>query len=167
MGALPTLEEIRSARGWKRECPGYFPKRAHETLVNGYAGEAWLTGRSEAIHPLDVVLAVEAAGIRHRYIGPRRPQQNGEVERSHWTDQEEFWGRHRFTGFDEAATAVRVWERTCNFDRFSLALQGARQPRDSPAFCRVIAPVLPTAIQTAGERSILTRPNTLRLAAST
>ena len=36
--------------------------------------------------PLDFVLAVEAAGIRHRYIRPRRPQQNGKVERSHRID---------------------------------------------------------------------------------
>ena len=43
------------------------------------------------------VLGVEAAGIRHRYIRPRRPQQNAKVERSHRIDQEEFWGRHRFS----------------------------------------------------------------------
>lgn len=70
------------------------------------------------------MLAVEAAGIWHRYIRPRRPQQNGKVERSHRIDQEEFWGRRRFTHFDEAATALRVWERTYNYERFSLALQG-------------------------------------------
>jgi len=39
--------------------------------------------------PLEFVLAVQAAGIRHRYIRPRRPQQNGKVERSHRIDQEE------------------------------------------------------------------------------
>jgi transposase InsO family protein len=33
--------------------------------------------------PLEFALALEAAGIRHRYIRPRRPQQNGKVERSH------------------------------------------------------------------------------------
>ena len=44
--------------------------------------------------PLAFKLAVEAAGIRHRYIKPRRPQQNGKVERSHRIDDEEFWSRH-------------------------------------------------------------------------
>jgi len=88
--------------------------------------------------PLDFVLAVEAAGIRHRYIRPRRPQQNGKVERSHRIDQEEFWGRHRFTDFDEAATALRAWERTYNYERFSLALQG-RTPAEK------LAGVLPSA----------------------
>src|SRR5215475_2825106 len=70
------------------------------------------------------VLGVEAAGIRHRYIRPRRPQQNGKVERSHRIDQEEFWGRHRFPDFEAAAGALRIWETTYNYQRFSLALQG-------------------------------------------
>ena len=34
------------------------------------------------------VLGVDAAKIRHRHIRPRRPQQNGKVERSHRIDQE-------------------------------------------------------------------------------
>jgi len=51
---------------------------------------------------LDFVLALEQAGIRHRYIQPRRPQQNGKVERSHRIDNEEFWGRQSFLDFDAA-----------------------------------------------------------------
>ena len=34
---------------------------------------------------------VEDQGIRHAYIKPRSPQLNGKVERSHRTDQEEFY----------------------------------------------------------------------------
>src|SRR5947207_7423197 len=64
------------------------------------------------------VLAVEAAGIRHRYIRPRRPQQNGKVERSHRIDQEEFWGRQRFQDFEAAAAALRGWEDRYNYKRF-------------------------------------------------
>jgi transposase InsO family protein len=82
--------------------------------------------------PLDFVLAVRALGIQHRYIRPRHPQQNGKVERSHRIDQEEFWGRRRFADFDDAATALRAWERTYNYDRFSLALQG-RTPAEKLA----------------------------------
>jgi transposase InsO family protein len=78
------------------------------------------------------VLAVEAAGIRHRYIRPRRPQQNGKVERSHRIDQEEFWGRQRFADFDEAAVALRGWEQRYNHERFSLALAG-RTPAEKLA----------------------------------
>jgi transposase InsO family protein len=74
--------------------------------------------------PLAFALAVQAAGIKHRYIRPRRPQQNGKVERSHRIDHEEFWSRQRFTDFDTAASALQTWEATYNYDRFSLALKG-------------------------------------------
>ena len=44
-------------------------------------------------------LAAQEAGIRHRYIRPRRPQQNGKVERSHRIDHEEFWSKQSFDSF--------------------------------------------------------------------
>jgi transposase InsO family protein len=59
---------------------------------------------------------VQALGIQHRYIKPRRPQQNGKVERSHRIDQEEFWGRHRFADFDAAAVGLRAWETRYNHE---------------------------------------------------
>ena len=40
--------------------------------------------------PFAFALTVMQAGITHRYIRPRRPQQNGKVERSHRIDAEEF-----------------------------------------------------------------------------
>jgi transposase len=58
----------------------------------------------------EFALAVEAAGMRHRYLRPRRPQQNGKVERSHRIHHEEFWSRHRFPDFETAGTALRGWE---------------------------------------------------------
>jgi transposase InsO family protein len=82
--------------------------------------------------PFAFALAVQALGIRHRYIKPRRPQQNGKVERSHRIDQEEFWGRHRFEDFDAAAVGLRAWETHYNHERFSLALQG-RTPAEKLA----------------------------------
>jgi transposase InsO family protein len=72
----------------------------------------------------EFALAVEAAGIRHRYIRPRRPQQNGKVERSHRIDHEEFWSRHRFPDFETAETALRWWETHYNCHRLSIALNG-------------------------------------------
>lgn len=47
-------------------------------------------------------LSVQEAGIEHRYIRPRRPQQNGKVERSHRIDHEEFWSRQEFATALEA-----------------------------------------------------------------
>jgi len=89
--------------------------------------------------PLEFALAVEAAGIQHRYIRPRRPQQNGKVERSHRIDQEEFWFRQRFTEFEEAATALPTWEHHYNYERFSLAIQG-RTPAEKLAGFPVATP---------------------------
>ena len=74
--------------------------------------------------PLDFALRVQAAGIRHRYITPRRPEQNGKVERSHRIDDEEFWHRHSFASFDAAALALEAWEHRYNHERFSMALRG-------------------------------------------
>ena len=81
-------------------------------------------------------MGVEAAGIRHRYIRPRRPQQNGKVERSHRIDQEEFWGRQRFQDFDAAAArSPPRLETRYNYERFPLALQG-RIPAEKLAALR-------------------------------
>ena len=82
--------------------------------------------------PFAFALAVQARGIRHRYIKPRRPQQNGKVERSHRIDQEEFWGRQHFSDFAAAAIGLRGWETRYNHERFSLALQG-RTPAEKLA----------------------------------
>ncbi|MBP8104950.1 MAG: integrase core domain-containing protein [Nitrospira sp.] len=40
-----------------------------------------------------LALTLQEAGIRLRHIQPRRPEQNGKVERSHRIDEEEFWSR--------------------------------------------------------------------------
>ena len=50
------------------------------------------------------------------------------VERSHRIDSEEFWSRYTFPAFGTAASTLRAWERTYNYDRFSTALHG-----DTPA----------------------------------
>jgi hypothetical protein len=36
----------------------------------------------------------------------------------------EFWTRYSFSSFDQAAAALRDWERVYNFERFSMALHG-------------------------------------------
>jgi transposase InsO family protein len=74
--------------------------------------------------PLAFKLAVEANGIKHRYIKPRRPQQNGKVERSHRIDAEEFWSRHDFETAAMAEPQLVEWERRYNHERFSMALRG-------------------------------------------
>ena len=67
--------------------------------------------------------------MRHRYIKPRRPQQNGKVERSHRIDDAEFWTQQAFNTFEEADEGLSGWERRYNYERFSLALAG-RTPHE-------------------------------------
>jgi transposase InsO family protein len=74
--------------------------------------------------PLAFRLSVQEAGIEHRYIRPRRPQQNGKVERSHRIDHEEFWSRQDFATVLEAEQGLAGWERHYNTERFSMALRG-------------------------------------------
>jgi transposase InsO family protein len=99
--------------------------------------------------PLAFRLAVEAAGMRRRYIKPRRPQQNGKVERSHRIDSEEFWDRHTFASRDEAAHALSAWEHQYNQVRFSLAL-GGRTPAEKFAAVRAAATGAPTSAMVTG-----------------
>jgi transposase InsO family protein len=73
---------------------------------------------------LAFALAVQETGMRLRYIKPRRPEQNGKIERSHRVDDEEFWSQHTFGAFAGAATALLGWERRYNHERFSMALNG-------------------------------------------
>lgn len=61
--------------------------------------------------PFSFVLAVERRGIKHRYIRPRCPEENGKVERTHRIDQEEFWGRQGFATFEAAEAQPGDWER--------------------------------------------------------
>ena len=97
--------------------PGARPHRDKDE--NQSSGKFGLWGNSFAFK-----LAVEQLGIRHRYIKPRRPQQNGKVERSHRIDDEEFWSRHDFEVQAEAEGPLADWEQRYNHDRFSLALHG-------------------------------------------
>jgi transposase len=74
--------------------------------------------------PLLFALSCQELGVRVRYIRPRRPEQNGKVERSHRIDEEEFWGRYPGQDFDLASDALSAWEYRYNYERFSMALRG-------------------------------------------
>jgi hypothetical protein len=58
-----------------------------------------------------------------RYIRPRRPEQNGKVERSHRIDEEKFWGRYAGHDFDAATAALAGWNTgtTTNASRWPCA----------------------------------------------
>jgi len=60
---------------------------------------------------------VEDKGIRHVYIKPRSPQLNGKVERSHRTDQEEFYQLLTYTDDVDLNKKLAAWENFYNFNR--------------------------------------------------
>ena len=67
---------------------------------------------------------VEDKGIRHVYIKHRSPQLNGKVERSHRTDQEEFYQLLTYTDDVDLNKKLAEWERFYNLDRPHGAFKG-------------------------------------------
>jgi transposase InsO family protein len=67
---------------------------------------------------------VEDKGIRHVYIKPRTPQLNGKVERSHRSDQEEFYQLLTYTDDVDLNEKLAEWERFYNYDRPHGAFDG-------------------------------------------
>jgi transposase InsO family protein len=58
---------------------------------------------------------VEDQGIRHAYIKPSAPQSNGKAERSHRSDQEEFYQLLTYKGDVDLEAKLEQWERFYNF----------------------------------------------------
>jgi transposase InsO family protein len=67
---------------------------------------------------------VEDKGIRHVYIKPRSPQLNGKVERSHRSDQEEFYQLLTYKDDVDLERKLKEWERFYNYDRRHGAFNG-------------------------------------------
>jgi len=61
--------------------------------------------------------------MRHVYIKPGSPQLNGRVERSHRTDQEEFYQLLTYTD-DDLNKKLKNWEEFYNFNRPHGAYEG-------------------------------------------
>lgn len=56
-------------------------------------------------------------GRHNVYVKPRSPQLNGKVERSHRSDQEEFYQLLEYTGDVDLNKKLKVWEHFYNFNR--------------------------------------------------
>jgi len=67
---------------------------------------------------------VEDKGIRHVYIKPRSPELNGKVERSHRSDQEEFYQLLSYKDDVDLDRKLKEWERFYNYDRPHGAFKG-------------------------------------------
>jgi transposase InsO family protein len=84
------------------------------------------TIRTESGHEFQALFHwhVEDKGIRHVYIKPRTPQLNGKVERSHRSDQEEFYLLLTYTDDVDLNEKLAEWERFYNYDRPHGAFDG-------------------------------------------
>ena len=67
---------------------------------------------------------VEDLGMQHVYIKPRTPQLNGKVERSHRTDETEFYQLLTYTDDVDLNTKLAAWENFYNYDRPHISLHG-------------------------------------------
>ena len=67
---------------------------------------------------------VEDKGIRHVYIKPHSPELNGKVERSHRSDQEEFYQLLRYRDDVDLSRKLEEWERFYNYYRPHGAFKG-------------------------------------------
>lgn len=67
---------------------------------------------------------IEDKGIRHVYIKPRTPQLNGKVERSHRSDQEEFYQLLTYTDDVDLNKKLSEWENFYNYNRPHGAFNG-------------------------------------------
>ncbi len=67
---------------------------------------------------------VEDLGIRHAYIKRGTPQLNGKVERSHRSDQQEFYQLLSYKGDVDLEAKLDEWERFYNFHRPHGAFKG-------------------------------------------
>ena len=62
--------------------------------------------------------------MRPAYIKPRTPRLNGKVERSHKTDQQEFYQLLEYSGDVDLREKLKTWENFYNFDRPHGAFSG-------------------------------------------
>ena len=67
---------------------------------------------------------IEDLGIQHVYIKPRSPQLNGKVERSHLTDQREFYQLLTYTDDVDLNSKLEAWESFYNYDRPHISHDG-------------------------------------------
>lgn len=67
---------------------------------------------------------VEDQGMRHVYIKPQTPQRNGKVERSHRTDETEFYQLLTHTDDMDLHAKLKAWENFYNYDRPHISLDG-------------------------------------------
>jgi transposase InsO family protein len=89
----------------------------HATFTNLYVGDKAKRLKNQSLHPLTVYL--HSRGIEHKLSRPGTPQHNGFVERSHRTDEEEFYEVTPTANLDiqTLQTKMKSWQDEYNETR--------------------------------------------------
>lgn len=116
---------IQSAIHFVNEVRRAFPAAIRRIQTDN--GSEWGTDFTWHLHDL---------GIAHKRIPPGCPEANGKVERSHRTDEDEFYRRVIFRTRQELIRKLREWEREYNHRRLHLAL-GGQTPAERLAELRI------------------------------
>lgn len=100
---------------------------------NGSCFTNWSTGYQKSadplnprLHPFD--MECQELNIIHYLIDPGKPAQNGKVERSHRTDQEMFYDRHRFKTILGLRRALKQWN--INYNNLEHCSLGGKTPNE-------------------------------------
>ncbi len=91
-------------------------------FTNRYFGYYRSNREFPRIHAFDRICAEYE--ITHYLIDKGKPAQNGKVERSHRTDDEEFYQRHRFKDLNELIQKQKMYLNWYNNEREHLSLKG-------------------------------------------
>src|SRR5215831_13562276 len=116
---------IQSAIQFINEVRQAFPVAIRRIQTDN--GSEWGTDFTWHLHDL---------GIAHKPIPPGCPESNGKVERSHRTDESEFYRRVTFRTRSELVRKLRAWEHEYNHRRLHLAL-GGKTPAERLAELRI------------------------------
>jgi transposase InsO family protein len=116
---------IQSAIHFINEVRQAFPAAIRRIQTDN--GSEWGTDFTWHLHDL---------GIAHKHIPPGCPESNGKVERSHRTDEDEFYRRVTFKTRPELVRKLRAWEHEYNHRRLHLAL-GGKTPAERLAELRI------------------------------
>lgn len=85
----------------------------HSTFTNRHTGYLKSTDpQNPKLHVLDIFC--NNNGITHYLIDPGKPSQNGRVERSHRSDNEQFYRVLQFKSIDDLLYRVRLWNMYYN-----------------------------------------------------
>lgn len=87
----------------------------------------------------DFTWHLDDLGILHRPIPRGSPESNGKVERSHRTDEEQFYRRVTFRSPQEIRHLLREWEHEYNHRCPHLAL-GGKTPAERLCELRITVP---------------------------